>query len=199
MHKIDFINLFPALTETNFEIVGYGPADSTTNCVGYVLELHGVWSPNGNDGQVWRDDIERNKPFRDHVDSYIRLFKFYGYAPCSELWADVSKHTTLEYGVEKIALYVRTEAVQSHDEFTHVVKQSPGGRWLSKIGTNEVIKHNLESLESRVDPPETASELRVLRFGKVALIMKRGPLSYRTHAFPCLPLRLPDISVKRHA
>ncbi len=101
------------------------------------------------------------------------LFESEGYEISSELWGYHPEHAALELGYEKVALYVRKAANTNHDEFTHVAKQSADERWLSKIVGHEVIKHDLVSLESRIDTPEDAREFGMPRFGKVALIMKR--------------------------
>ena len=43
-----------------------------------------------------------------------------------------------EIGLEKIALYATDD-----DEYTHVARQLPSGKWTSKLGGLEDIEHDL--------------------------------------------------------
>ncbi len=66
----------------------------------------------------------------------------------------VCDHDELELGTEKIALFALDGVPK------HAARQLPSGRWTSKLGPSEDIKHSLHDLTGAV-------------YGSVVLIMKR--------------------------
>ena len=80
------------------------------------------------------------------LEAFHQLFAGLGYAPC--------KHSDLEPGFEKIALYVRD------GEPEHAARQLPDGRWTSKLGKGVDVSHTLAGLEGPL-------------YGQVVSFMKR--------------------------
>ena len=81
--------------------------------------------------------------------TFVSLFEAHGY--------EVTDNPGLENGVEKLVLYVRD------NEFQHVARQLPNGRWKSKIGAQEDIEHDLDDLENDIP----------FSYGKASIFMKR--------------------------
>jgi hypothetical protein len=73
-----------------------------------------------------------------------------------------------EPGFEKIALYAKG------DRSVHVARQSPSGRWVSKIGAYELIEHELDDLAGEGE----------YEYGEVRLIMARPVTAAASAAMP---------------
>jgi len=61
------------------------------------------------------------------MGSLIEVFAGIGYQRCED--------SRLESGYEKVALY------EEQGEWTHAARQTPNGRWRSKIGEGPLIEH----------------------------------------------------------
>lgn len=119
--------LFPNLKSADYQVTS--PATPVYNCIAWAVgDDHIRWdfAP----GYYWPRRIPRD----GFLGSVIQLFRSLGFQPC--IGGD------LEPNVQKVALYA-TKGV-----FTHAARQTPDGRWTSKIGTLEDIEHeSLDALE----------------------------------------------------
>lgn len=106
----------PKLKPDNFEAIG--PGDSKYNCI--------AWSLGRRDGWVWPGT---------KVEDFDKLYREQGYVPLDTL--DLSHQD----GVEKIALF---GIPQRHGgvEATHAARNDAEGRWMSKLGTEPLIRHD---------------------------------------------------------
>lgn len=101
------------------------------NCVAYVLGIKDDWIDfyYTADGSVSMDL---------GINSYIDLFKNHGFSIC--------KNDSLQKGFEKIAIFE-----DSNKWFSHVSLQLSDGKWTSKMGEYEDIKHtDLESVSNGI-------------------------------------------------
>lgn len=116
---------YPNLLDSEHRVTS--PSSPDYNCVAYAVGVEDVqWQPTDDPTDAyWPPDIPRV----DTLDSYIRLFTSLGYETCGD-----GLHET---GLEKIAIYA-----DSSQMFTHVAKQEPDGRWISKMGDLEDIEHS---------------------------------------------------------
>lgn len=96
----------------------------------------------------WPDEA----PCVESLEAFIKAYELLGYESC--------ENREVEAGFEKIAVYVDIAGTP-----THAARQLPSGKWTSKLGDYEDIKHDtLEALETDGVRPA---------YGKVAQIMKR--------------------------
>jgi hypothetical protein len=127
--------IFPNLRTTNRTITS--EIDPNYNCVAWALrdterwwEPYGIVIPAPFPPYYWPENIPHDLSPR----TFISLFETQGF--------EVTEDPDLENGVEKLALYVRK------NQFQHVARQLPNGRWTSKIGRQEDIEHELNDLKS---------------------------------------------------
>ncbi len=102
---------FPGLNEDNF--VAVGPFDGGYNCI--------AWSVGVRDEWVWPGE---------RVPAFDALYQKNGYAPQDDL------DTSPEPGVQKVALFGFPSGA-----VTHAAVQDDKGRWMSKLGTEPLIRH----------------------------------------------------------
>jgi hypothetical protein len=115
-----FPNLVPG---QNFEFTSLKTDDY--NCVAWSTEIEDEWIDFPYDEQGNYDD---------NIDKYITYFKNLGFVEI--------KDSNPEDGVSKIAIYGDNE-----NNFKHVARLLPNGKWTSKIGDWEDIQHDtLEAL-----------------------------------------------------
>lgn len=126
---------FPRLNEDNF--VAIGPGDGGYNCI--------AWSLGKRDEWVWPGA---------RVADFDALYEEQGYRPLDEV--DLSH----EPGVEKIALYghKRQRGSRVEVEVTHAARNDEDGRWMSKLGTEPLIRHDDASV---VNGPSYGEIVRV--------------------------------------
>lgn len=107
---------FPNLTEDNF--VGMGPTDGRYNCIAWSVGLRDEW--------LWPGE---------EVADFDALYSAHGYAPLDTL--DLGH----EPGVQKIALYGH-KGGDGPVTVTHAAVTDSEGRYLSKLGTEPLIRHD---------------------------------------------------------
>ena len=137
-------DLFPRLTSASYRITS--PATRRYNCVAWAAgEDDCPWdhSP-GNPFAYWPHRISRD----GKVSSLIAVFRWLGFVTCVD--------GTHETGIEKIAIYATDD-----EEYTHVARQLPSGKWTSKLGGMEDIEH---------DSPD---DVLCQDYGRVVGFMKR--------------------------
>jgi hypothetical protein len=94
------------------------------NCIAWAADDPlNFWWPDGSDH--W----PTSAPYEVTLPAFIRAFETLGYETCD--------NGDLEAGYEKIVIYVDT-----NNEPTHAARQLRNGRWTSKLGRNEDIRHN---------------------------------------------------------
>ena len=103
--------------------------------------------PSSVPAYVWPDHL----PHDSLLDTYIRFFQDHGFEPAD--------NGNLEPGIEKIALY------SDDGEFRHVARQLPNGRWTSKIGEQEDIRHDT--------PEELENDIPRYGYGRVTTYLQR--------------------------
>jgi hypothetical protein len=159
MDRTRLIRWYPKLAEGTFRIVG--PANDKYNCVAYVLgDSENWWST--NDGHKWHPDVDPRHGMHDSLDSYVELFRKYGYEDVLRPFQLQREYTQPEEGYERIAIYGRWRET-GHHQFSHVAKSLPNGKWASKVQASELIEHELDALEGDTPP----------QFGKLALVMRK--------------------------
>jgi len=95
--------------------------------------------------------LAKGVPFNHSFQNYVKVFEVLGYSHCD--------NPSLEDGFEKVALF------SSNRWFEHVSHQLEDGKWTSKLGPDEDIKHpTVGALESNGTLPA---------YGMVTRIMKR--------------------------
>ena len=120
------------------------------NCVAWALhETDRWWSHIDLLGHYWPSSLERGAS----IAAYLSLFASEGFERCDD--------GDLVDGSEKIALFA------DGDEFTHVARQLPSGRWTSKLGRDCDIEHELEALVA------VRSLMSSYRYGEVVAFMQR--------------------------
>jgi len=139
---------FPDILKDGYSVTS--PSTPEYNCIAWAAgENTDPWDPSPILGRYWPTGIPRNKK----LETFIQLYGGLGYAPCDD--------GQLEPGFEKIALYTAFKQAKMEFEVTHAARQTPSGRWTSKIGGAEDIEH--KSLEG----------LCSMNYGTVAAFMKR--------------------------
>jgi len=163
------------------------------NCWAYALgKIDAIWAYNA----AWPQDVTRRPDFPDHIDSYIEMLVYFGYARCSPLLGVRPEHFDPEEGVEKVALYA-TEKTANGVTYLwcpHVSKQLSSGRWSSKNNIFDIFEHAPESLESepgsavhKTHPDECKQSQpdgsilihTPMNFGHIALVMSRPAMTHR--------------------
>ncbi len=146
----ELCGIFPNLKATNQTITS--DIDVNYNCVAWAIEdklrwwePFGVIIPASFPPYHWPDNL----PHNNLLQTYVSFFEAHGF--------QVTDDPKLENGVEKLALYERD------NQFQHVARQLPNGRWTSKIGPQEDIEHELDDLKN--DIPYS--------YGKASIFMKR--------------------------
>jgi len=85
-------------------------------------------------------------------EAYIKFFEYHGFERCSD--------GRLEHGIEKVAFYYIGLGIDR----PHACKQLKDGKWSSKMGNQEDVEHDLQSMEKG-------------RYGEVVQFLKRARLS----------------------
>jgi len=129
---------FPNLTDDNHRVTS--PASPHYNCVAWAAEDTSRW---------WEPSVYWPITGETHFDrgALERGFAALGF--------QVDADPALEANVQKIALYADGEF------YTHVARQLATGKWTSKLGRMEDIKHNA--------PEDIAGGV----YGSVVAFMKR--------------------------
>jgi hypothetical protein len=115
--------------------------DGFYNCAAWAIgDKHHFWSPEA----WWPPDAPKGASVRHLSETYA----MFGFEPCG-------MDSSVETGYDKLAI------CELDGEWQHVCKQCPDGRWWSKLGDCEDVKHALNDIEAQPD------------YGTVVLIMKR--------------------------
>jgi hypothetical protein len=122
---------FPNLAQTSYAVTS--PETVVYNCVAFAAgEDHRQWWPDSMNVAYWPNNVSRSET----VDSFLSAFRTIGYSPCESAVPDAT--------FEKIAIFVRDDGRP-----THVARQLQDGKWASKLGRQEDIQHELNSLDSQ--------------------------------------------------
>jgi len=129
VRRAQLIERFPGLAEGHFRFTS--PDDHSYNCCAFaVYETWRCWDPQPFANLYWPEGAPRVPT----LAAYVAAYGTRGFLPATT--AD------LEFGLEKIAIYVGTDGVVSH-----VARQLDSGIWTSKLGPREDIEHELAGLE----------------------------------------------------
>lgn len=113
------------------------------NCIAFAAgDTSNVWDP---EGYFWPEGAPRG----NDLEACIKAFETKGYEICD--------NPDLEIGFEKVTIWTRGNSWQ------HAARQAKNGKWLSKLGYNIDIEHELDVLDST--HPEG--------YGNIACYMKR--------------------------
>lgn len=122
---------WPLLREDNHTI----RSDTTIdyNCIAYAA---------GYNNRIWWPGVPICKysfwpkgcPNRETLDAFVYAYEAIGYTPCG-------KDSELEEQFEKIVIYCK------EGEVKHAARQRRDGLWVSKLGEEEDIEHDLEALD----------------------------------------------------
>ena len=118
---------FPALTHLNHSVTS---AQSLLyNCFAYAMgDVNRQWRPDPMGLYYWPPAARRETT----IGAMEEMLGSFGYRP--------TESRRIENGVEKVAVFVKNNAV------THFAKQLSDGKWTSKLGDAEDIKHVLDAL-----------------------------------------------------
>jgi hypothetical protein len=106
------------------------PIDFGYNCVAWVLDrTDRWWQPGGGPYYFWPAAV----PPDSSIQTYVDMFASQGFEFCA-----TGHH---EAGYAKIVLYVN-----DNNQFLHVAKQLPSGKWSSKCGGESDITHSSPEL-----------------------------------------------------
>lgn len=134
-------DVFPGLRGQPYQITS--PKDHRYNCIALAAGDDRAWwwpDPDGED--TWPAGVARTET----IDAFRDAFATLGYVVCD--------NDQLELGYEKVAFFALAGVPK------HAAKQSPNGRWISKLGPSEDIEHALQDLTG-------------MAYGSVVLVMKR--------------------------
>ena len=114
------VQLFPRLSKDGYEIAG--ESSNQYNCIAYAA----------GDANQWWDFTERrywpaHATRSEKMESLIEVFAGLGFQQCRD--------SSLESGFEKVALY------EEQGMWKHAARQTPAGRWRSKMGRGPLIEH----------------------------------------------------------
>ncbi len=134
---------YPNLLITGYEITS--PDTIDYNCIAWAAGITNEWWwPDAQNQHYWPPGVPREET----LDSFIKAFQTLGYEVCDR--------GDLEVGLQKIAIY------SLDGKPKHAARQLPDGKWTSKLGQDEDIKHHtLEGLEGKF-------------YGKVVCVMKKN-------------------------
>lgn len=156
----DLFQRYPRLRDAEGEITSN--RDHRYNCVAWsVGETKIPWI--ADPGIV--DDPELKQygywppgvPRKDTLKAWMQAFGTQGYRRCRS-W-------NLEPGYEKVAIF------GTPDGPTHAARQTPEGKWASKLGKGHDIEHHLEGLAGS-------------KFGEILVILRRRLRSAQQKAPP---------------
>lgn len=143
---------FPNLKRSDYFVTS--DEDGRYNCMAYAAGITDIpwWPvPEGTQGVDWPEDAPREET----LDAFIAAYRTKDFEPSED------DDSSLESGIEKIALFVDADGTPSH-----AAKQLPSGSWTSKLGDWEDIEHKtLTNMEG-----EQSGEPG---YGRVAKILKR--------------------------
>jgi hypothetical protein len=124
------------------------PADWDYNCIAFAADVQNSWWwPDPHCDAFWPNGVERELK----LEAFVRAYATVGYEVCQD--------GSFEPGYEKIAIYEKDGVP------THAAKQTAEGRWMSKLGPWEDIRHNT------ADGVETWAGIGI--YGKVRQYMRR--------------------------
>jgi hypothetical protein len=134
----------PNLTASNHIVTS--PYKRRYNCIAYAAgDQTKWWWP------TFRDYWPPNVPRHETLDAFVMAFATLGYTECPD--------GTLELNHEKIAIYAKVIAGVLLP--THGARQLPDGRWSSKLGMYEDIRH------------DTLNDVSCFAYGSAVKFMKR--------------------------
>lgn len=118
---------FPRLKPNNWKATS--EETPSYNCIAYAAgDTTRWWEPDTGAIYYWPD----NAPREYTIEAYLEAFRGLGYEDCS--------HGRLKRNYEKVALFA-LEGIP-----THAARQTSSGIWLSKLGKNIDITHDLEAV-----------------------------------------------------
>ena len=138
--------VFTSLMPSNYRITS--PASTDYNCIAWAAGTdERWWWPDNQYTAYWPDGVPREET----IAAFIQAYSLAGYISCDTC--------AYESGFEKIVIYT-----DERGKPTHAARQTPTGRWTSKLGNWEDIEH---------DRPDN---LVGRHYGRVTVIMKRPNL-----------------------
>ncbi len=120
---------FPRLRQGEYRVTS--EPTPRYNCIAHAIGKDDAWWwPEGQPQAYW--PIEQNE---ESIETFVQAYSKFGYTVCDS--------RDLEPGFDKIAIYADESSYP-----THAARQTPEGRWTSKLGEWEDIEHDrLEALE----------------------------------------------------
>lgn len=118
------------------------------NCIAFAADRDDRWWwPDRHGIGFWPDGVPRE----EKLDAFIQAYETEHYELCGD--------GNPEDGYEKVVIYVKD------GKPTHAAKQTPDGKWKSKLGRWEDIEHNsVEALETWAG---------IGNYGKATVYMRR--------------------------
>ncbi len=114
---------FPLLFQEGYD--GISAESWIYNCIAFAADRDDRWWwPDPYGVGFWPDGVPREVK----MEAFLKAYESIGYEVCADGQA--------EAGYEKIAIY------EKDGKPTHAAKQTPNGKWKSKLGPWEDIEHN---------------------------------------------------------
>lgn len=125
----ELFRLFPKLRKSNHKI--NSSPSYYYNCFAYVVgKRKQVWWP--NEHGYWPAGCSR----AETVSAFVEVLKTFGFSEC--------KNGNFEAGQERIAIYANKDGVPQHVALQPTNRK---GMWVSKLGDEHDIIHELNALE----------------------------------------------------
>lgn len=132
---------FPNSQSSPFEVTS--EATGNYNCIAWAVgEINTNYWPSPEAFFAWPPEIPR----MEDLASFVLFFQKFGFELCGD--------SVYEAGFEKLAIF------SNQNLPTHAARQLPDGKWTSKLGKLEDVRHTLENISGGL-------------YGEVAVMMKR--------------------------
>lgn len=108
------------------------PKSTDYNCIAWAVHDTKTWWWPGSDDAYWPEGVSVTVT----LPAFVAAFQTRRFSPSSTSAVDLIP------GIEKVAIYVNDSGVPRH-----AARQLASGKWTSKLGVHEDIKHSLAALE----------------------------------------------------
>jgi hypothetical protein len=143
---------FPNLKDSDYKITS--EYSEEYNCLAWAVgDVDQRWDPDEMDQYYWPPGVPREVT----VAAVVAAFQTKGFEP--------SPDSSLEEGIEKIAIYATSDGRP-----THAARQLKNGHWTSKLGNCEDVEH--ETLDCLTGEVRDAQG-RIMCYGRPVCYMRR--------------------------
>lgn len=127
MGMSDLEDFLPCLAISGYKVTSSRTDDY--NCFAWAAEQDDCWWSPDSEEYFWLEGAPKDLT----LDGMVKTYGLLGY--------EISESENLEYGFQKIAIYMKD------GKPSHAARQLLSGKWTSKLGGWEDIEHELVGLE----------------------------------------------------